>query len=336
VLTLAPAAQTGLFRSVGHMNPHVYRPNEFFAVDWVFEGLVRYDNGQIVPALATSWVAQGNSITFTLRQGVTFHDGTPFDAYAVDANFRNVLAPPLRTSDYHGWYDLVTRVTGWAVLDRYTVRLDLSSPYFNALQELTYIRPIRFLSVASMPPGGNTCAASWGNVTLGNITVVCKGILSPIGTGPLRFAYTKTNQRTLGPTAVSVNNLLPGEMVQEVGFVRNDAYWGTRAAIPAFVVKAYPTSRDIASALANGTLDMAYGSGTMDPRDFLSLTNNASVTTALSPPLITRLLVLNTARTPTTALRVRQAVIHSVDKAAIIAARLFGLESRAGQLHTSV
>jgi hypothetical protein len=45
VITISPSAQTGLFVDVGSLNPHAYRPNEFFANDWVYEGLVQYGRG---------------------------------------------------------------------------------------------------------------------------------------------------------------------------------------------------------------------------------------------------------------------------------------------------
>ena len=41
-VTVAPGAQTGLFSTVGRLDPHTYRPNEFFANNWVYEGLVAY------------------------------------------------------------------------------------------------------------------------------------------------------------------------------------------------------------------------------------------------------------------------------------------------------
>ena len=57
----------------------------------IFEGLVGFDGAttRIKPALAETWEtsADGKVWTFHLRQGVTFHDGTPFDASAVKANF---------------------------------------------------------------------------------------------------------------------------------------------------------------------------------------------------------------------------------------------------------
>lgn len=58
----------------------------------IFEGLVRMDaDYAIVPALATEWEFKApNTWRFTLRQGVKFHDGTPFDATAVKYTFDRV------------------------------------------------------------------------------------------------------------------------------------------------------------------------------------------------------------------------------------------------------
>ena len=36
-VTIAPGAQTGLFSTVGRMDPHTYRPNEFFSNNWIYE-----------------------------------------------------------------------------------------------------------------------------------------------------------------------------------------------------------------------------------------------------------------------------------------------------------
>lgn len=52
----------------------------------IFEGLTRRDvtTGELLPALATSWEeGDENSWMFTLREGVTFHDGSAMDAAAV-------------------------------------------------------------------------------------------------------------------------------------------------------------------------------------------------------------------------------------------------------------
>lgn len=60
-----------------------------FYLTLAYENLITYDNeGNIVGKLATEWVIDNEepSITWTLREGVTFADGTPFNAEAVKVN----------------------------------------------------------------------------------------------------------------------------------------------------------------------------------------------------------------------------------------------------------
>ncbi len=64
---------------------------------WLYalEGLVEItEDNTIIPWLATSWsfTDEGRKATFTLREGVTFHDGTPFNADAVAFVFNEALA----------------------------------------------------------------------------------------------------------------------------------------------------------------------------------------------------------------------------------------------------
>src|SRR5215212_7470162 len=63
----------------------------FRVLKQIFEGLVKTKQGsaEIEPALATKWDSSpdGKDWTFTLRQGVKFTDGTPFNAEAVCFNF---------------------------------------------------------------------------------------------------------------------------------------------------------------------------------------------------------------------------------------------------------
>lgn len=64
----------------------------------VTESLTRIepDTGEVVPLLAESWAQKDpNTWTFTLRQGVTFQDGTPFDAEAAAASINRVVDPEL-------------------------------------------------------------------------------------------------------------------------------------------------------------------------------------------------------------------------------------------------
>jgi peptide/nickel transport system substrate-binding protein len=78
-------------------NPHQYaQAKARLLVGNSFEGLLTHDaDGGYVPLLATGYqvTPDGKTYTFTLRTGVTFSDGTPFDAAAVKANIDQLLAP---------------------------------------------------------------------------------------------------------------------------------------------------------------------------------------------------------------------------------------------------
>jgi len=98
----------------------------------IYEGLTRVDqNGNVVPSLATSWkTIDPKTIEFSLRKGVTFHDGTPFDAQAVKLNIE-------RSKQQHGQYSgELQPVDSVEVIDSSTVRFHLSSNDLSLLFNL--------------------------------------------------------------------------------------------------------------------------------------------------------------------------------------------------------
>lgn len=148
-------------------------------LDYVVEPLAIIDeSGGLVPQLATSWTVadDGLSIDLELRQGVTFHDGTAFDADAAVWNFERVLDPDVRVPR-RGPFSAITSVE--AVGD-YALRVHLSepAPYMMGVLAQTLIG---MLSPASVELEGN----SYENITV------------PVGTGPYTFS-----DRTLGERVV--------------------------------------------------------------------------------------------------------------------------------------
>jgi peptide/nickel transport system substrate-binding protein len=78
------------------LDPHaVTATNDFRILVNLYDGLVRFKDGtlEIEPALAENWEISedGKTYTFSLRQGVTFHDGSQFNAEAVKFNFDRML-----------------------------------------------------------------------------------------------------------------------------------------------------------------------------------------------------------------------------------------------------
>ncbi|HID08631.1 TPA: ABC transporter substrate-binding protein, partial [Candidatus Micrarchaeota archaeon] len=113
--------------------------NPAAAIDLIFhhnlyEGLVKVNaEGDYVPCLAISWEVSGDGLvwTFRLREGVLFHDGTPFDAEAVKASFLRHMDP--ETPHPHPeYYEEITEIR---VLDERTMQfvLERPVPYFLAI-----------------------------------------------------------------------------------------------------------------------------------------------------------------------------------------------------------
>ncbi|MCW5720374.1 MAG: ABC transporter substrate-binding protein [Devosia sp.] len=93
----------------------------------IFEGLTRIDQtGAVQPGLATAWTIteDGLSYRFTLAQGVTFHDGTSFDAEDVKFTFERLLADD-SVNAQKALYQSIAAVT---VIDPQTVEITLSRP----------------------------------------------------------------------------------------------------------------------------------------------------------------------------------------------------------------
>jgi ABC-type transport system substrate-binding protein len=130
--------------------------------------------------------------------------------------------------------------------------------------------------------------------------VKCVGHTAPVGTGPFRFEKKLTTTRTIGLYEVA-NATLDGsssERVTEVHFLANRDYWGGAPAMDRLVVRAYASHEEVMAALLDGSLDIAYGSGTLQPQNFKSVVGggNKELVGQISPPVSTRLIALNSAR----------------------------------------
>ena len=97
---LAISAQANTLRmadstDIAAMDPHsMTESNTIGFLNHVYEGLVRYNKELAVePALATSWeFVEPTRLRFTLREGVTFHNGNPFTAEDVVASLERASA----------------------------------------------------------------------------------------------------------------------------------------------------------------------------------------------------------------------------------------------------
>ena len=137
------------------------------------------DDGKYKPGLALSWDTSkdGKTITFKLRQGVTFHDGTPFNAQAVKSNLDNLIPPK---------ENRIVGITSVDAVDDHTVRVNLSS-YNNLVLYHLAVNPITFMySPEALKKNG----ADWA-------------LTHPVGTGPFML---KDYQPNISITAVKNPN----------------------------------------------------------------------------------------------------------------------------------
>lgn len=93
----------------------------------IYDSLVRISaEGPIKPLLAESFTfsPDGMALTFKLRRGVTFHDGTPLDAEAVAFNLRRLTTPGISSLFTSG----VADVASIDVVDPLTVKVNMKRP----------------------------------------------------------------------------------------------------------------------------------------------------------------------------------------------------------------
>jgi peptide/nickel transport system substrate-binding protein len=129
VLSSAAAADT--FRWAGTTDPQTMDPHAVSSapvlgfLNNIYEGLVRRGpDMEIEPALATAWepLPEGAGWRFTLREGVTFHDGATFDAEDVRFSYERASS---EEADVRSWFAPVSDVV---VVDDFTVDILTSSP----------------------------------------------------------------------------------------------------------------------------------------------------------------------------------------------------------------
>ncbi|MBV7396457.1 ABC transporter substrate-binding protein [Mameliella sediminis] len=108
------------------MDPHAVNSTPVLGfLNNVYEGLVRRGKDMSVePALATSWepIGDGEGWRFKLREGVTFHDGSTFDAQDVLFSYQRASS---EEADTRSWFAPISDVI---VVDDYTVDFMTTSP----------------------------------------------------------------------------------------------------------------------------------------------------------------------------------------------------------------
>lgn len=175
-VALAATAQAqdlriSVYADITGLDPHDTSDNVSYSVQsGIFERLFQFDaHMKLQPWLATGYTSNDNAteFTLTLRQGVTFQDGTPFDADAVKANLDR-LADQKKGLKRNSLYKMIETVTVLAP-DRVRIQLNQS---FGA-----------FINTLAHPS-----AVMWSPAILKQYPDEAQLRLHPVGTGPFTFA----------------------------------------------------------------------------------------------------------------------------------------------------
>lgn len=278
----------GLTLPPSGFDPHVNASSELtIPLRQVYDTLLYRDptTREFVAGLATAWQVSddGLTYTFTLRQGVTFHDGTPFNAQAVGVNLDRITNPDLGSQKA---IFMLGSYTGYEIVDDYTIRVRLAEPYAPLLDSFSQV----YLGIASPIELAQYSADRYQ--------------FHQVGTGPFTFVDYLPNDHltirrnpnyTWGPTFYQPP---PQNALEEIEF------------------RFFEDAASRLPALENGSAQIM---GELPPIDARAVAASTDVrvqpVTIPGQPLQ---FLLNTGRFPTNDVRVRQALLFAANREAII------------------
>ena len=249
----------------------------------VVETLVGFpdESTQLIPGLAESWVISkdGLQYTFTLRKGITFHDGTPLNAEAVKFSIMRQIDPN-HPANKLGNYPFANYFFGNVrtveALSEDRVAFLLKEPRASFLAILT--APAASIVSPSAAMKSGTDYAS-----------------HPVGTGPFRFASWDRGQRVV--------------------LERNPNYWRGPVKLDRVIFRPIVEDQARLTELLTGSLDMMVGV----PADYVAqLEQNPKVSVLKQVGAHVWYLGMNSQKKPFDDKRVRQALNYAVNKEAIV------------------
>ncbi len=239
---------------------------------------------KLVPALAERWEtsADATEVTFHIRKGVKFHDGTEVDANVVDWNFRRVWRKSEGEEAAHYYAAAAGPASFWAdsvkdvkVVDKHTIKVFLKHPFPEFVRQLyaTTCGSFFVVSPAAVKKHGQEGLAK-----------------NPIGTGPFKFV-----------------EWVPGDRIVVERF---DGYWGKAAKVDRIVFREFTNMAAMVAGFRRGELDIIPAV----PPDNIALLreDGFKVATNLVPNMI--YFVLNLKDPVLKDIRVRKAMAMAIDK----------------------
>lgn len=256
----------------------------------IVEPLIRLEGTSTkpIPWLAESWETEDSQTwTFHLREGVTFHDGTPFNAEAVKFNMDRWRDPENefrlgRTFEYYQYeFGEGLAIEEVNVIDDLTLELVLSHPSSVLLNKLSLAFSFGINSPAAIQEQGDTYGTPAG---------------TSVGTGPFKFV-----------------EWVPDD---HITVERNDDWWGPRPNLTRIIWRSIPDNSARFAELQAGTIHQADVAQT----DLALADADPNLHLYVQPSLSTGYIAFQQCIEPFDKIEVRQAIAHAVNWAAIIPA----------------
>ena len=267
--------------------------HEAQVIHQIFDQLIYADeNNQLFPGLAESWEVSDDrtSYTLTLRQDVTFHDGTRFNAEAVKFTFDTIQDPALGSQSA---IDTLGPYQSSEVIENYVVQVNFTRPFPDALlafaqQELSIVSP--------------TAVETLGDGEFAR---------NPVGTGPFRFVSWDSGRQVV--------------LERNPEYNWAPEFFGRQGAseVERIVFRIIPEASTRVAALEAGEINIADEVPPLDILTFEALPQFGTMVAAA--PGIVRGVLLNTSRGPLEDVRVRQAFMYAVDREELVERLYFGV-----------
>ena len=279
----------------------------------IYEGLVKHDeNMEIVEGLATEW-EQIDETTweFKLREGVTFHDGSKFNAEVVKANIDRIQ-DVARASPREFILEMISEVN---IIDDYTVEIVTEYPfspllgnlshgagkmlskdlidedYQNALDEAGLDTTLEeYYEIREI--GGEEHEEIASQISNATGAIVEQ---NPVGTGYLQF-----------------DSRNPGETTKLVAY---EDYWDGPPTIDSAEFKAVSETNSRIAELETGTSDFIARS---ESNNIDRIESNENLTLEKTDALAIDYIGINTEKEPFNNKLVRQAITHAFDQEAVL------------------
>jgi peptide/nickel transport system substrate-binding protein len=249
----------------------------------VYAGLMKYDNGKIIPDLAEKYEvsADGLTYTFTLRKDLRFHDGIPLTADDVEFTIQKIKDSVIKSPRRADWANISVKK-----LEDGRIQFVLKQPYAPFL----------------------------ANTTLG---IIPKHIWSKVDADQFIYSQYNVNPVGAGPYKLTAIKHDSGGIPEYYSFTPFSRYHGGEAYISNLYVYFYPNEKSAVEAYSSGTIEALAG---ISPAEAATIASSSPSQSVLHTPLPRVFgIFFNQSQAPVLSqIEVRQALNMVVDKNAIV------------------